>query len=275
MRISKQAEGENTMTPLEHENATATVSISGLALGCYNKATQNYEVGFLRHECHALKIEVTKKLPDGEESIMLYEIKDYQHRIFIDAENAISPQDPIYFIGDDYDDFNRKQLTGDLKDFRWVVDFERNLNGGEPVQLKAPEVPVTEMYISKPRLYADQESMTRDLFNLIPLDAKGNPTGEEKPFGFFAEGIKADINCPPKEASEEENDRDTDSDAEPLDLESRGMKPTDFRLFYSLIEDTAGEKYDVEPANQGEGAVCNIGGLGKSEKLFPVPASSS
>jgi hypothetical protein len=300
------------MTPLEHENATATVSISGLALGCYNKATQNYEVGFLRHECHALKIEVTKKLPDGEESVMMYEIKDNQHRIFIDAENAISPQDPIYFVGEDYDDFNRKQLTGDREDFRWVVDFETNLNGGEPVELKAPEVPVTEMYISKPRLYADQETMTRDLHNLIPLDAKGEPViSEEKPFGFFTEGVKADItcqdggavifrvdgpqgfqvhlphgygphqiaitnNCPPKEASEEEeSDRDTDSDAEPPELDSLGIKPTDFRLFYAVIEDTAGEKYDVAPANQGEGAVCNIGGLTKSEKLFPLPVSSN
>ena len=308
------------MMPLDHENATATVTISGLALGCYNKATQNYEVAFLRHECHvppdhppqfhALQIEVTKKLPCGE-SKMMYEIRDNEHRIFIDAENAVAPEDPIYFVGDDYDDFNRKQLVGDLEDFRWVVDFERNLNGGEPIELKPPTCPVTEMYISKPRLYADQESMSMVLYNVIPLDAAGDPiVREQKPFGFFTEGLKADITCrnggavvfrvdgpqgfhvalphghgphqikitnicPPKAESEEELESlNIEDDATPASP-NPNFKPTDFRFFYSLIEDTGGKKYDVAPMGEGEGAVCNIGGLTKSENIFPVPVSSS
>lgn len=292
------------MTPLEHEDATAIVSITGLALGCYNKATQNYEVGFLRHDCHALKIEVKKKLRRGE-SVMMYEIKDTRHRIFIDAVNAVTPEDPIYFVGDNYDDFDRTQLTGDLEDFRWVIDFDANLNEGNPVEIQRPNVPVTEMYISKPRLYADKEAMTSDLYNLISLDAKGDPipTVEPVPFGFFTEGIKADITCqnggavifrvdgpqgfqvhlphsygpheitisnicPPKVESENGDD---DDDSGTVSVE---MEPTDFRLYYSLIKDTAGKKYDVEPANAGEGAVCNGSTLGKSGSLFPLPGGS-
>src|SRR5215467_14377430 len=114
------------MTPLDHANATATVSITGLALGCYNKATENYEVGFLRHKCHALTIEVRKKLPYGDPSVMMYEIKDFQHRIFIDAENAVPPEDPIYTVGGD--EFPRKDLQGDLEDFGWVINFDRDFN---------------------------------------------------------------------------------------------------------------------------------------------------
>ena len=301
------------MTPLDHDNATATVSITGLALGCYNKSTQNYEVGFLRHECHALTIEVKKKLPDGE-SVMKYEIKDYAHRIFIDAENAVSPEDPIYFIGEDYDDFDRTQLTGDLEDFRWIIDFETNLNDGEPVELKAPDVPVTEMYVSKPRLYADQESITDDLYNLVSLGPDGEPipNKEPEPFGFFTEGIRADISCqdggavilrvdgpqgfqvhlphgygpheiiiqnicPPKAQDEEEIEADSeDEDTGDSDTTNgTSMEPTDFRLFYSLIKDTAGKKFDVEPANPGEGAVCNGSTLGKSDSLFPLPAGGT
>ncbi len=295
------------MTPLEHEDATAIVSITGLALGCYNAATQNYEVGFLRHDCHVLKIVVKKKLRRGE-SVMVYEIGDNEHRIFIDAVNCVTPQDPIYFVGDNYDDFDRTQLTGDREDFRWVVDFDRNLNEGNPVEIQRPNVPVTEMYISKPRLYADEGSMTKDLFNLISLDARGNPIPniEPEPFGFFTEGIKADITCqnggavifrvdgpqgfqvhlphrygpheititnicPPKAKSENGN---TDDDAGTTGDPSDEVKPTDFRHYYLLIKDTAGKKFDVEPANEGEGAVCNGSTLGKSDSLFPLPGGS-
>ncbi len=192
------------MTPLDHDNATAIVSISGLALGCYNATTQNYEVAFLRHDCHALKIEIKKKLPCGE-SKMTYEIGDTHHRIFIDAENCVTPADPIYFIGDDYDDFDRSELHGDLEDFRWVVDFDRNLNGGELVELEIardpdthePLVTVTEMYISKPRLYGDKKLITEGPFSLVSLDSDGKPIPNKapEPFGLFTEGVKADITC--------------------------------------------------------------------------------
>jgi len=299
------------MTPLEHENATATVSITGLALGCYNKATQNYEVAFLRHECHDLTIEVRKKMPYGEDdSVMLYELIDFQHRIFIDAENAATPEDPIYFIGEDYDAFDRTELTGDLEDFRWVVDFEKNFNRGDQVELQPPDVPVTEMYVSKPRLYGDSELMTKAPFVRVRLDDNDEPITTENPadFGFFTEGIKADITCQdggavilrvdgpqgfqvqlphgygphqitiknicaPKAESEEDDDIDDDADADAdADDESSESQPSDFRLFYSLIVDTDGEKYDLMSTGHGEGAVCNGSNLGGRASLFPLPS---
>ena len=304
------------MTPLEHEKATAIVTITGLALGCYNKATQNYEVGLLRHDTHDLTIEVTKKLPGGESTI-IYQIEDkYYHRIFIDAENAKLPEDPIFFIGENFDDFDRKQEPDENdEDFRWIIDFDTDMNDGAPIELKAPDVPVTEMYISKPRLYGDKESLTLDPHFLVRLDAKGEPVANEDPelFGFFTEGIKADITCqnggavilridgpqgfqvhlphidgqphqiviknicPPKAASETEdacgNPRATGEPADPA--ASRKIEPTDFRLFYSLIKDPDGDKFDIAPPeNQGEGAVCNGSTLTKQESLFPLPGQS-
>ncbi len=286
------------MKPLETEKATATVSITGLALGCYNKCTQNYEVGFLRHDTHNLTIEVTKKLPGGD-STMMYEIKDNQHRIFIDAENAVAPEDPIYMAGDNFD---RKQVPQDQEDFRWIIDFDSDLNEGNPVDLQPPDVPVTEMYISKPRLYSDKDLMTADPHLLVRLDPKsGEPIPGQDPelFGFFTEGIKADITCrkggavvlrvdgpqgfhvslphggephqitiknicPPKAA----NDGSTTSEDEDLE-------PTDFRLFYSLIKDPQGDKFDITPpVNHGEGAVCNGSTLTKRDGLFPLPGST-
>jgi len=294
------------MTPLDHDNATATVSITGLALGCYNKSTQNYEVGFLRHDTHALTIEVKKKLPAGE-STMLFELKDNQHRIFIDAENAAAPRDPIYTAGENFD---RTQPDGDLEDFRWVIDFETDLNEGNEVELQPPDVPVTEMYIAKPRLYGDSELMTQDPQFIVRIDPTTNePVAGEDPelFGFFTEGIKADITCqdggavilrvdgpqgfqvqlphgsgqphqitiknicPPKAASQ---NGDGSGDTGATDDGTGEPEPTDFRLFYSLIVDTAGEKFDIQsPPNSGEGAVCNGSTLGRSPSLFPLPST--
>jgi hypothetical protein len=294
------------MIPLDHDNATATVSITGLALGCYNRSTQNYEVGFLRHDDHALTIEVTKKQADGEDSVMLYRIIDHQHRIFIDAENAVTPRDPIYTVGEDFD---RTQLDGDLEDFRWVIDFETDLNDGGQVQLQPPDVPVTEMYIEKPRLYGDTELMTQDPQFIVRIDPATNaPVAGEDPelFGFFTEGIKADITCqdggavvlrvdgpqgfqvhlphgygphhitiknicPPKAAGA---NGDGSGDTGTTGTGTGEPGPTDFRLYYSLIVDTAGEKFDIQaPPNSGEGAVCNGSTLGRSPSLFPLPSA--
>ena len=284
---------------LPHVNVTATVSITGLALGCYNQTTQNYEVGLLRHDTHNLTIEVTKWVADDDASVMKF-ILDKQHRIFIDAENAIVPDSPIYMDGEDFD---RQDITHDQEDYRWVIDFETDLNNGEPVELKHPEVPVTEMYVSKPTLYADPLLISVDTFKLVPLDAQGQPLADEvQDFGFFTEGIKADIHCQnggavilridgpqgfqihlphgsakpheikveniclPKAQAAIGNEEPADPNVLP--------EPTDFRLFYSVITDTDGKKFDLQPSSvleEGEGAVCNGGSLGKRDSLFPLP----
>jgi hypothetical protein len=302
------------MTPLDHDNATATVSITGLALGCYNQATQNYEVGFLRHDCHNLVIEVKKKLGDGEDSVMTYEIKDHQHRIFIDAENAVSPADPIYIVDGHTVDghFDRVDSHWDREDFRWVIDFENDFNGGDPVDLRPPTVPVTEMYMSKPRLYADTDLFTPEQYLRVRIDPGTNaPVANEDPevLGFFTQGIMADITCqrggavilrvegpqgfhvhlphgygqheisitnictPAAMRDEEEEEEEIDRDAG-RNNGSANTQPTDFRLYYSVIRDTNGERYDIRSPVHGEGAVCNGSNLGGRAALFPLPLSN-
>jgi hypothetical protein len=292
------------MTPLDHPNATAMVSITGLALGCYNKATQNYEVGLIRQNTHTLTIEVKKQLPNGL-SRMIYQIADAQHRIFIDAENAATPADPIYTVGEAFD---RNDGEHDPEDFRWVIDFEKDLNGGAEVNLKAPSVPVTEMYVSKPRLYADPDLMAPDPYLLVQIDRETNdpvPNQEPEMFGFFTEGIKADITCqdggavilrvegpqgfhvhlphgtarpheiiiqntcPPKEEENQGGEGGGANTTNPDDME-----PTDFREFYAVVVDTNGKMFDLKSTvrpERGEGAVCNGSSLGTRDSLFPLP----
>jgi len=283
------------------------VSITGLALGCYNKATQNYEVGLIRQKTHTLTIEVKKQLPNGL-SRMIFQIEDSQHRIFIDAENARVPDPEIFTVGETLD---RNDRTHDSEDFRWVIDFEMDLNGKAEVDLKPPKVPVTEMYISKPQLYADTNLMAPDPYLLVEIDPQTNKAvASQQPaeFGMFTEGIKADIMCqdggavilrvdgpqgfqvhlphgsaqpheiiiknlcPPKVKSGNQGG----GAGATTTTNSNEMVPTDFREFYSLVVDTDGKMFDLRATfddERGEGAVCNGSTLGKRDSLFPLPTS--
>ena len=242
---------------------------------------------------------------------------DKNHRIFIDAENAILPVNPIYMDGEN---FSRSDVTHDKEDFRWVIDFEKELNNGNPVTLQRPEeLVVTEMYVSKPTLYADRLLMSADTFSLVTIDPATNGPVNEAPkdFGLFTEGIKADIRCqnggavilrvdgpqgfqihlphgsaapheivienicPPK-ANGTNNGANGEEAAGTTSGESNGAAtdfiPSDFSLYYSLIVDTDGKKFDLKRSNddeEGEGAVCNGSSLGSRASLFPLPASSS
>ena len=275
--------------PLSHDDVTATVSVTGLALGCYNQTTQNYEVGLMRVSCHVLTIEVIKQLEYGDSSRLKFEIDD-KHRIFIDTENGILPENPIYTDGETFD---RTDGSHDNEDFRWVVDFEKELNSNNEVALKTPvdkdgkTFPVTEMYVEKPLLYADQELFVLDNFLLVDKNNEGDPTT----FGLFTEGIKADLRCQTGGAVVLRIDgpqgfqvhlphilgqthlikvdntcpEDKDNPAE----------STDFTLYYSVIEETNGTQFDVQPefpgGEAGEGAVCNGAFLGLRASLFPLP----
>jgi hypothetical protein len=282
--------------PLSHEDVTATVFVTGLALGCYNATTQNYEVGLLRQGCHLATIEVIKQLQNGGSSRLKFEL-DNNHRIFIDTENGILPEDPFYRSGDTFD---RTDRTHDNEDFRWVVDFEKELNNDEEVVLKPPvdpegdpdtggpaPIPVTEMYVSKPLLYADPAELKPRRLLLVDKSATGEtPTL----FGYLTEGVKADVKCqasgavvlrvegpqgfqihlPHNPNSAHLIKVDNSCPDEDIDDD----EASDFNMYYSVIEATNGTQFDVQLENreqEGEGAVCNGSFLGVRGSLFPLP----
>ena len=277
--------------PLSHENVTATVSVTGLALGCYNATTQNYEVALLRHGCHILTIEVDKQI-EGGTSRLKFQL-DTNHRIFIDTENGLFPENPIYTDGED---FVRTDPTHDNEDFRWVVDFEKNLNNNNEVVLQPPTdlttkeaIPVTEMYVSKPLLYADAELMALDNFMLVDTSV---PVRDQDPtlFGLFTEGIKADIRCQnggavilrvegPQGFQIHLPHHDGETHLIKVDntcpAKSNAGPSSDFTLYYSVITETDGTQFDVRSEvgpTSGEGAVCNGSFLGVRGSLFPLPS---
>ena len=277
--------------PLSHEDVTATVFVTGLALGCYNPITQNYEVGLMRLGRHLLTIEVIKQLEGGDSSRLKFELDD-KHRIFIDTENGMLPENPIYTDGDTFD---RTDGSHDNEDFRWVVDFEKELNNNTEVLLQPPTnredgkpIPITEMYVEKPVLYADPELFVLDNFLLVDKNSGEDPAT----FGLFTEGIKADLKCQRGGAVVLRIDGPqgfevylphtcgqthlikVDNTCPPT--KNNATTSTDFNLYYSIITETNGTQFDVEPefpqeGEAGEGAVCNGSFLGVRGTLFPLP----
>lgn len=106
------------------------------------------------------------------------------------------------------------------------------------------------------------------------------PHGSAAPHEIVIENI-----CPPK-ANGTSNGANGEEAAGATEGESNGPSapsdtefiPSDFSLYYSLIVDTDGKKFDLKRSNtdeEGEGAVCNGSSLRSRASLFPLPASSS
>ncbi len=269
--------------PLEHSNATAILTVTGLSLGCYNPATLNWEVGFIRAERHRLTIKVTKQTPEGPVNLTFQ--PDEQNRIFVDAQNAVSPANPLYMP---MPAFNRAAPPEnvDLEDLRWVVDVETELNDQQPIILIKPEHPVTPMFVSKPVLYADHENVIEEQTLLIRA---GDSKDVVRPFGRLSEGTKADITCQeggavvlrvegplgfslvlPHVPGDAPHEIVIDNTCPPTRDETES---SDFTLYYSVVKDTAGDRFDifVPELGSGQGAVCNNTFMGISTSMFPLP----
>src|SRR5262249_38949170 len=118
---------------------------------------------------------------------LTFELDD-QHSIFITAANAVVPAEPL-FMRDPFDRLNPG--ASDLEDIRFIVDFEREFNNAQPLNVMAPggATSITEMFVSQPTLYADPDQQLDDM-RLVNL-----ATSEETPFGTLSEVCNADIEC--------------------------------------------------------------------------------
>lgn len=271
------------MPPLSNTTPTAKVSVSGLALSCYNPTTNNWEVGFIRQLPHVLNITVVK-FADAENSSQMTFKLDEKHKIFITAANAVVPEEPLY----KKDPFSRQDPgISDPEDFRWIVDFDIEFNNGAPVPITRPDnVAITELFVSSPLLYADRLDQLDEL-KLVNL-----ATGEKTDFGTLSQQIHGDITCNecgsvmlridgPLGFSldlpriEGVTHRILLDNLCPEGLEGftvAGEKRTDFNHYFSLISLPGDATFDLESEDGGLGsdAVCNPGNFGGRGGLLPV-----
>jgi|KBSSwiStaDraftv2_1062776.scaffolds.fasta_scaffold100020_2 hypothetical protein len=255
--------------PLDHSRATATISVTGLALGCLNPATRNWEVALIRAPRHVLRITVNKVAADGTSSDLTFEV-DNQHRIFITAANAVVPQNQLY-KAEHFDRLNPGE--SDLEDIRFLVDFGTEFEGSQDLELVPPNgnTSVTQLFVSQPTVYADAE---RQLDNMRLLNLTQQT---ERDFGTVAQFCNADIECNeggavilqvegplgfsmdlPRIAGRTHHIRIDNSC--PAGAVPTGQ-PTDFNQYFSVVRLPSGETFDLRTVEgpQGSGAVCNKG----------------
>ncbi len=178
----------NNWKSLDHGKAAVKVSVTGLALSCFNPQTHEWEVNLIHDPQHTLTIFVKRFLPNvGKYSESTLELGP-GNKISISASRAIRHTQSLFKVGDGFD--RKNPAANHEEDLRWIVDFEREFNKNERVKLSRPSN-VTELYVSDPVLYADAARKSGNMM-LVNLE---NRKAKEEPFGALGEACNADIQC--------------------------------------------------------------------------------
>jgi len=190
---------------LPHSIATATITIDGLAVCCFNKADNKWDVGYLHHTAqppHSLILQI-----DDEAPIL---IPDATALITFTPTNPQTPNYPGSPNGF-FDPFGFRPdraslpLSADqLEDFRWTINLEdpTDMHHGQAT-LKKPSFPITRTYIKAAVFYTSRVSPL-DLYRAPFTSNFGdNPNNMDSTelirhfFGRTNDEIAADIFCNP------------------------------------------------------------------------------
>ncbi|MET0647936.1 MAG: hypothetical protein ABW208_15070 [Pyrinomonadaceae bacterium] len=290
--------------PINHDEATASIHVTGLSLGCVNSHTKKWEVCFIGEPEHNLVMKVTKITAAGEDERpeACPDSRPIAHgsRIFIEATKPAATSTTLY----------KPSLAGrDKEDFRLIVDMEKKVYKGKNVKPKKPLKPITEMYVSGAKLYSvkdatskedvwlvrkDKDEQPRELKKIgtaAGADIKCKPGGAvvikvDGPAGGFEctlpreEGTRYivwfDNMCPPPPA---EVAAAAAGDAAPRVIKKLTRKGravvnhSDFMSYYEVINPEGKGYYDLTKGDprRGDGAVCNYTHLGNLDWMFPLP----
>jgi hypothetical protein len=253
--------------PLDHSKANVIISVAGIAFSRTYKRNQ-FEVDFLRCDRHRpvldiQKIELHAATRKRIRSSLVAHSLNLAENISIDVVYPDEDGSPRFqrgvstYLGSEFD---RLKNIGDDEDFRWVADLEGPEFHNRKLRIKNLSELKPTIFIGSGTLYSRQK--TDEVFARDSVDGKRTPV----PLGRFAHGINADITCPDgsevilsnlSESGFPEGSArcsvslpqsyDTqyvitiENDCDAAD-ESEG---TDFRLFYDVLEDPEGEKFDL------------------------------
>jgi hypothetical protein len=191
---------------LPHNDATATITIDGLAVCCFNKGANKWEVGYLHHPdpcLHKLILQIEEETPiDIAEGIreITFMATNPQTPTFPGSENGFF--DPIRHRLDDRNTF--PTTADEIENFRWIIDLQdpRDVGHGNAT-LKRASVPVTRASIQNGVFYTHKVS-SKVVFQAPFTDRQeDDPNGMDTPtlqrhvFGRTNDTTAADIFCAP------------------------------------------------------------------------------
>lgn len=185
---------------LPHNDATAALSINGIALCCFNRRKPRWEVAFLRHPAHELLLTVT---PPPEGVATPIKIPEGARQIRIKTKRGKRPDYPHSHPGGFFDPgaIDRKELPTDpdlRESFRWAIDLNgAEVHHGKLRRLKKPPYPVTMVHVSDALFYTCSQAENK--FYLLPEGVDPNDLGDEElarwELGYASELLAADIRC--------------------------------------------------------------------------------
>lgn len=294
---------------LPHHNATATVTIDGLAVCCYNKTANAWEVGYLHVPCHSLLLKI--------EDEPVIEILGSNHtEIRFTATNPRTPSypgEPNGFFDPSGARPNRKEVptTADrLENFRWIINVQdpSDVIHGNASPKKATS-DVTRAFIHHGVAYTTKiikKEVFEAPFTDLPQHNPNNMNNaqlEQHRFGRTNDEIATDIFCDPvggavtitipgvlqqprvlpHRPGEPWKIRLTNLCLRPIVTTNR-FEIGDFQLFYDVLT-VNGQKQAIwgEPVTDAEDIVinpkggkesgrvdCDITWMGNSETLNPI-----
>lgn len=291
--------------PLDHDNVTAAIEVTGVSLGCFNPATRNWEVAFINEPTHTLAVTITEVTAAGQTQLQgIPKIIRPDSRIDITANNPIPPRDPPFHFA-----------PHDPEDFDLILDIEKEVYDNQRVIIKAnPDFPVTKMFVSSALLYSVVGRLSLEPVKLVAVN--DNQGTAIKRFGVISTTAGADIKCgeggsvvfevtgqgwenvgpvvlqrqpgtkyiitldntcPPDFSHFETRAADAPLDFVPGAVKraraaQRVQEHTDFVIYYSVIDPPAGgDRFDLQedvPPGRGPGLVCEYSHLGLTTNLF-------
>lgn len=254
---------------INESSANTLVRFTGLGIICFNESEKRGEIGLIRDEKHSLSVKIQKAefLEGTEKDLIAY--KDW--RVFenlpkegleIEIKPEKNPSVEGYEIYQSNGNFSR--LDGDdFNDFRWIVDLN-DLHGENLVNQNGKEkYPVSKLFISGGLFYTHKLD-TELFFEKIEKDANGNER-ERELFGSVAETIGVKIEADAvlfriKYGETEDTEILEKTSGLPFRIEiknmdyNEGASYSDMPDYYKYLASASGEKIELEPVREDDGA---------------------
>lgn len=291
--IARSDQKEKTMT-LPHHNATATITIDGLAVCCFNKAQNKWEVGFLHPPMsepqHALILKIDDEGP--------IQIPDTTSQITFSATNPQMPNFPGSANGffaplSARPGRHSFPTTADeLEDFRWIINLQDPADSGHGnATPKRATFRVTRAFMQHAVFYTSRVASRPVLQTPFTRRREHDPnemddaTRQRHVFGRTNDETSADIYCAPGNGAV----TITIPGAEPRVLQHRPGNPWkicltnlcirpvdtgkplqigDFHLFYDILS-VSGQKRAIWGTPANPQTRCSASGL--SDKMLTQP----
>ena len=285
-------------------NTTASIQVTGVSLGCFNRHRKQWEVAFVAETRHGLMLKITKITDSGEVPFLRDTPIPRGSKISVTLRNASALPSP----GGSH-----------RADFGSIVDIDTQIHDNPILPFKRPDETITELVVapvsSRNDLYAVDGMVSTFPVRLTKMGS----THPIKLFGYVATAAGADITygrggevaidvqgpgsptvppmphapgvrysiwldnrCPATPRPSHPDKRAFGRSAQAHDSQKlladaqliSVVNHSDLVLVYHVLDHKGGDQFDLQndDNDRGEGAICNFTDMSGRDSMFPLPS---